>query len=195
MSCLLKIFPTVDLGTLLTKLTTRNLLNGATCTGQKDWLNFKQRNVWASSSVVNSTRSFMKHSDKLRLCLVAVKRFPEKENVSMCLVAFQKIFRKIFSGVWKRRRKTQIRKHKPQPRKKKNHQRRKCFQSDDRAVIAIRDRDRRRDRDPRSQSRRRSWSRTGAGAGDLGLDLLLVRARARSLSLSLSFSGNALKEK
>ena len=32
----------------------------------------------------------------------------------MCLVAFQKIFRKIFSGVWKRRRKTQIRKHKPQ---------------------------------------------------------------------------------
>ena len=27
-----------------------------------------------------------------------------------CLVAFQKIFRKIFSGVWKRRRKTQIRK-------------------------------------------------------------------------------------
>ena len=37
----------------------------------------------------------------------------------MCLVAFQKTFRKIFSGVWKRRRKTQIRKHKPQPRKKK----------------------------------------------------------------------------
>ena len=40
-----------------------------------------------------------------------------------CLVAFQKIFRKIFSGVWKRRRKTQIQKntsHNP----KKNHQRR-----------------------------------------------------------------------
>ena len=47
----------------------------------------------------------------LRLCLVAVKRFPEKENVSMCLVAFQNIFRKIFSGVWKRRRKTQIQKN------------------------------------------------------------------------------------
>ena len=29
----------------------------------------------------------------------------------MCLVAFQKIFRKIFSGVWKRRRKTQIQKN------------------------------------------------------------------------------------
>ena len=43
----------------------------------------------------------------LRLCLVAVKRFPEKENISLCLVAFQKIFRKIFSGVWKRKRKTQ----------------------------------------------------------------------------------------
>ena len=28
----------------------------------------------------------------------------------MCLVAFQKIFRKIFSGIWKRRRKTQPRK-------------------------------------------------------------------------------------
>ena len=40
----------------------------------------------------------------------------------MCLVAFQKIFRKIFSGVWKRRRKTQIQKntsHNPE----KNHQR------------------------------------------------------------------------
>ena len=47
----------------------------------------------------------------LRLCLVAVKRFPEnryflemlfsgKENVFMCLVAFQKKFRKIFSDVW-----------------------------------------------------------------------------------------------
>ena len=33
------------------------------------------------------------------------------ENISMCLVAFQKIFRKIFSSVWKRRRKTQIQKN------------------------------------------------------------------------------------
>ena len=29
----------------------------------------------------------------------------------MCLVVFQKIFRKIFSGVWKRKRKTQIQKN------------------------------------------------------------------------------------
>ena len=47
----------------------------------------------------------------LRLRLVCVKAFPEnryfpemlfsgKENVSMCLVAFQKNFRKIFSDVW-----------------------------------------------------------------------------------------------
>ena len=33
--------------------------------------------------------------------------FSGKENVFMCLVAFQNIFRKIFSGVWKRRRKRQ----------------------------------------------------------------------------------------
>ena len=38
----------------------------------------------------------------------------------MCLVAFQKIFRKIFSGVWKRRRKTQIRKHKATTQEKKS---------------------------------------------------------------------------
>ena len=48
---------------------------------------------------------------KLRLRLVRVKVFPEnryfpkmlfsrKENVFMCLVAFQKFFRKIFSDVW-----------------------------------------------------------------------------------------------
>ena len=47
----------------------------------------------------------------LRLCLVRVKVFPEnryfsemlfsgKENVFMCLVAFQKMFQKIFSNVW-----------------------------------------------------------------------------------------------
>ena len=42
----------------------------------------------------------------LRLHLVRVKVFLEnilffgKENVFMCLVTFQKMFRKIFSGVW-----------------------------------------------------------------------------------------------
>ena len=41
--------------------------------------------------------------------------FSGKENVFMCLIAFQKKFRKIFSGVWKRRRKRQN----PE---KKNHQ-------------------------------------------------------------------------
>ena len=88
----------------------------------------------------------------------------------MCLVAFQKIFRKIFSGVWKKRRKTQIRKHKPQPRKKKSsttkmfpvrrpHDRRR-----DLAKIAILpSRDRTVNRDLGSRSR----SRTGAGARDL----------------------------
>ena len=89
----------------------------------------------------------------LRLCLVAVKRFPEntyfpeKENVFMCLVAFQKNFRKIFSGVWKRRRKTQIRKHKSE--------------NTSHSVITIterswswRDRDRQCDRDPDCDQRR-----------------------------------------
>ena len=36
--------------------------------------------------------------------------FRKRKMFPWCLVAFQKIFRKIFSGVWKRRRKTQIRK-------------------------------------------------------------------------------------
>ena len=61
----------------------------------------------------------------LRLCLVRVKAFPEnipfsgKENVFMCLVAFQKIFQKIISGVWKRRRKRQTQKNTDKPQKKK----------------------------------------------------------------------------
>ena len=58
----------------------------------------------------------------LRLCLVAVKRFlekfSEKENVFMCLVAFQKNFRKIFSGVWKRRRKRQSQQNTDKTQKK-----------------------------------------------------------------------------
>ena len=43
-----------------------------------------------------------------------------KENVFMCLVAFQKIFRKIFSSVWKRRRKRQTQKNKDKTQKKKS---------------------------------------------------------------------------
>ena len=34
--------------------------------------------------------------------------FRKRKMFPWCLVAFQKIFRKIFSGVWKRRRKTQM---------------------------------------------------------------------------------------
>ena len=67
--------------------------------------------------------------------------FRKRKMFPWCLVALQKIFRKIFSGVWKRRRKTQIQKntsHNPG----KNHPRRQ-IQSDDRAV----------DRDPRLRSR------------------------------------------
>ena len=37
--------------------------------------------------------------------------FRKRKMFPWCLVAFQKIFRKIFSGVWKRRRKTQIQKN------------------------------------------------------------------------------------
>ena len=37
---------------------------------------------------------------RYRLCLVGCKIFSEKENIFKCLVAFQKIFWKIFSGVW-----------------------------------------------------------------------------------------------
>ena len=56
--------------------------------------------------------------------MVRVKAFPEnisfsgKENVFMCLVAFQKIFQKIFSDVWKKRRKRQnLEKLKTKPRR------------------------------------------------------------------------------
>ena len=68
----------------------------------------------------------------------------------MFLVAFQKIFRKIFSGVWKRRRKTQIQKntsHNPDPVRRPRRRLRSEIAID--GVIAIspssRDRDRRRD--------------------------------------------------
>ena len=35
-----------------------------------------------------------------RLCLVGCKIFSGKENIFKCLVAFQKLFWKIFSGIW-----------------------------------------------------------------------------------------------
>ena len=83
-----------------------------------------------------------------------------------CLVAFQKIFRKIFSGVWKRRRKTQIQKntsHNPE----KNHQRQQ-IQSNDRAI----------DRDPRSRSTARSRE------GEIAIDSVILRSVDRDLGSS-----------
>ena len=75
----------------------------------------------------------------------------------MCLVAFQKIFRKIFSGVWKRRRKTQI-------------QKKSSTISRSTATATARSRDRR-----FARSRRRSRSREDS-------DLAFTRSRRRSRS-------------
>ena len=85
----------------------------------------------------------------------------------MCLVAFQKIFRKIFSGVWKRRRKIQIQKKTQATTQKK---------------IAI------------NGERGRSEIAIDASR-DRAIDRFSSRVRALSLSLSLSFSGNILKGK
>ena len=117
--------------------------------------------------------------------------FFEKENVFMCLVAFQKIFRKIFSDVWKRRRKRQT--------QEKYHQRSRS----EIAISPARSCDQRRElatarsryqRVARSRRRSRSldWRSAPPGARSppaiVGLTvrfLLLSRARALSLSLSL----------
>ena len=127
----------------------------------------------------------------------------------MCLVAFQKIFQKIFSGVWKRRRKTQIQKntsHNPE----KTQTQFKFFLSDlspreiaiNGLILLSRDRDQRRDL---AKARSRSTD-LPLGSRDLPrriflLDLSSARsregeiafvasplARARALSLSLSLS-------
>ena len=95
----------------------------------------------------------------------------------MCLVAFQKNFRKIFSGVWKRRRKTQIQKntsHNPE----KNHQRRQ-IQSDDRAV----------DRDPRLRSTARS-RKASIAISDLPLSPTyeILRSTLREIAPSIAIS-------
>ena len=94
----------------------------------------------------------------------------------MCLVAFQKIFRKIFYGVWKRRRKTQIQKntsHNPE----KNHQRRQ-IQFDDRAV----DRDQRRDHYLTFFTRSRSTVRSREGK--IAIDGAISRSVDRDLGSS-----------
>ena len=142
----------------------------------------------------------------------------------MCLVAFQKIFRKKFSGVWKRRRKTQ-------PRKNSNTVQILPLGSLAGAISRRRDRDQRRDlakarsrltdlplgsRDLPRQiflsdllparscegeiaingviSRRRDRDQRRDLATARSRSSLLL-SRARALSLSLSFSGNALKGK
>ena len=61
----------------------------------------------------------------------------------MCLVAFQKIFRKIFSGVWKRRRKTQIQKNTSHTTQKKLINNNKFAIDGAIAISRRRDRDRR----------------------------------------------------
>ena len=117
----------------------------------------------------------------------------------MCLVAFQKIFQKIFSSVWKRRRKTQIQKntsHNPE----KNHQRRQ-IQSDG-TISRRRDRNRRRDLAKRRSRSRIFLSRTRSSVlplpravvgldRDLGRSCRLFLSRALALSLSLCFLSRA----
>ena len=86
----------------------------------------------------------------------------------MCLVAFQKNFRKIFSGVWKRRRKTQ-------PRKK----------SSTIAISRRHDCDQRRDL-ATARSRSTSRSRDGAIAINIAIsrrrDLAFARSRDGAIS-------------
>ena len=138
--------------------------------------------------------------------------FSEKENVFMCLVAFQKIFRKIFSDVWKRRRKRQT--------QEKYHQRsRSRDQRHDLAIDASRARDNAISRSTRCEivpliaisvegeiaincaiSRRReiviftaivgleigaAWSSESVGERRTNCSVSSPLARARSLSLSL----------
>ena len=126
----------------------------------------------------------------------------------MCLVVFQKIFRKKFSGVWKRRRKTQATTQKKKkiindenvssPTTARSTARSRGEIAIDGAIEispSSRDHDRRRDRNLREIAideaiSRRSRSRLR----DLGLELeqaisdwiFSSCARARALSLSLS---------
>ena len=144
----------------------------------------------------------------LRLCLVAVKHFSENTYFLEMLISgkgkyfsvfgcISKNFPENISGVWKRRRKTQILKNTSHNLEKKSS-----------TTTG--------DRDPRSRSMARSCEASIA-ISDLPLspsiailrrrdcdqwrDLAVRRfssrahARSLSLSLSLSFSGNALKGK
>ena len=72
--------------------------------------------------------------------------FSGKENVFMCLVVFQKIFWKIFSGVWKRRRKRQTQKNTD----KTQIDARRSTKFDGEVLRKLQSDDRAFDRDPRS---------------------------------------------
>ena len=145
--------------------------------------------------------------------MVGVKRFSENTYFSKMLISGKGKYFHVFGCIsknfpknifWCLEKKKENTNQKTQAttQEKKNHQFQKCFQSDDRAVIAIQDRDHGAHGsiaiDGVIAILDWSWSsrsRTGAGARDPGLDLLLSRAHTRSLSLSLSFSGTALKGK
>ena len=81
----------------------------------------------------------------------------------MCLVAFQKIFRKIFSGVWKRRRKTQI-------------QTKSSTIAISRSTATARSRDRR-----FARSHRRSRSTDGARSRSARREIAIDASRDRDL--------------
>ena len=89
--------------------------------------------------------------------------FRKRKMFPWCLVAFQKIFRKIFSGVWKKRRKTQIQKN--------------TSHNPDRTV----DRDRRRDRDLAFFVRSRSTAQSREASTTILIRCDLAKARSRSL--------------
>ena len=92
----------------------------------------------------------------------------------MCLVAFQKIFRKIFSGVWKRRRKTQ-------PRKNSNTVQILPLGSLAGAISRRRDRDQQRDLAvARSRSTARSCRR------EIAINGAITRRRDRDRRIFLS---------
>ena len=117
--------------------------------------------------------------------------FRKRKIFSCVLLHFKKFSEKDFLvfGKEEGKHKSENTSHNPE---KKNHQRRKCFQSDDRTVIAIRDRDRQRDLAKvrsRSTARSRSTvrSRIAIAISDWSWSSR-SRTGASPLSLSLSLS-------
>ena len=117
--------------------------------------------------------------------------FSGKENVFMCLVAFQNIFRKIVSGVWKRRRKRQ------NPEKPGQTQKNTAQSRDRRSDLAIDGAISDRDRHERcfTRSRRRIAIEGAISRSTVHINRDLANGASRELSLcdlafflSLSFS-------